>query len=121
MAEFHRACKVGDVPEGEGVPVQVGDRVIALFRVNGEYHAVDDTRLLMEGLNSSNFRGLEKMLSEKPESADAWVFARGQALLIAETGNLLLLRPPKNQGRDAWQMRATELRDNATALARTIA
>ena len=83
--------------------------------------AVAETRLLMEGLNSSNFRGLEKLLSDKPESADAWVFGRGQALLIAETGNLLLLRPPKNQGRDTWQLRATELRDNATALARTIA
>ena len=43
MPEFHRACKVGDVPEGEGVPVKVGNKVIALFRVNGEYHAIDDT------------------------------------------------------------------------------
>ena len=43
MPEFHRACKVGDVPEGEGVPVQVGNKIIALFRVNGEYHAIDDT------------------------------------------------------------------------------
>ena len=43
MPEFHRVCKVGDVPEGEGVPVKVGDRMVALFCVNGEHHAIDDT------------------------------------------------------------------------------
>ncbi len=83
--------------------------------------AVAETRLLMEGLAQSNFRGLERLLKEKPASADAWVFARGQALLIAETGNLLLLRPPRNQGRDTWQQRAMDLRAAATALARQTA
>jgi hypothetical protein len=83
--------------------------------------AVAETRLLMEGLNLSNIRGLENVLKQKPTTVDAWKFGRGQALLIAETGNLLLLRPPKNQGRDTWKMRATELRDSATALARTMA
>ncbi len=83
--------------------------------------AVAETKLLMEGLNQANFRGLENLLKQKPDSLEAWGFARGQALLIAETGNLLLLRPPRNQGRDAWQMRATELRDSATALARVLA
>ena len=83
--------------------------------------AVAETKLLMEGLNQANFRGLESLLREKPANLEAWTFARGQALLIAETGNLLLLRPPKNQGRDAWQMRATELRESATSLARAVA
>ena len=32
---------------------------------------------------------------------------RGQALLLAETGNLLLLRPPKTQGRDTWWRETT--------------
>jgi hypothetical protein len=83
--------------------------------------AVAETRLLMEGIAQPNFRALEGQLKQKPESLEAWTFARGQALLIAETGNLLLLRPPRNEGRDTWQMRATELRDSATALARTLA
>src|SRR5262245_54671463 len=52
--------------------------------------AVAETRLLMEGLSNANFRGLERILKEKPAANDAWTFARGQALLIAETGNLLL-------------------------------
>src|SRR5438105_15939040 len=63
------------------------------------FEALAETKLLMEGLNQSNYRSLEKLLKEKPADADTWTFARGQALLIAETGNLLLLRPPRNQGR----------------------
>jgi hypothetical protein len=82
---------------------------------------VAETRLLMEALNLSNFRGLEKQLRQKPADADAWTFARGQALLIAETGNLLLLRPPRNPGQAAWMDRAAELRTTATRLARAAA
>jgi cytochrome c556 len=80
--------------------------------------AVAETQLLMEGLALPNFRGLEKILRGKPADAEAWSFARGQALLLAETGNLLMLRPPRNQGRDAWMERSAELRDGATKLAR---
>lgn len=82
---------------------------------------VADTHLLMEGLNQANFRGLERILKQKPTEADAWNFARGQALLIAETGNLLLLRPPRNSGEEPWMARATDLRDAASGLARAAA
>ena len=70
--------------------------------------AVAETKLLMEGLLQPNFRGLEGLLKEKPATEEAWSFARGQALLMAETGNLLLLRPPHNLGRDTWQQRAMD-------------
>jgi hypothetical protein len=83
--------------------------------------AVAETKLLMDGLNQSNFRGMEKLLSQKPDDVETWKFIRGQALLIAETGNLLLLRPPKTAGEEAWMDRATELRDSATALAKVAA
>ena len=80
-----------------------------------------ETKLLMEGIAHSNYKGLEKMLKAKPEDTEAWTFARGQALLVAETGNLLLLRPPKNQGQDAWNKNAAEMREAATRLARSAA
>jgi cytochrome c556 len=83
--------------------------------------AVAETRLLMEGLAHANFRGLERHLAQKPAEAEAWKFARGQALLLAETGNLLMLRPPKSQGQAVWHERATELRAQATKLAQTLA
>ena len=83
--------------------------------------AVAETSLIMEGIAHANFKGLERMLKEKPEDTEAWTFARGQALLIAETGNLLLMRPPKNQGQDAWNKNAVELREAATRLGRSVA
>ena len=78
---------------------------------------VAETKLLMEGLLQSNFRGLENHLKQRPADVETWAFARGQALLIAETGNLLMLRPPKTSGQDAWMDRATDLREQATRLA----
>lgn len=86
-----------------------------------KFEAVAETKLLMEGLALPNYRALEKHLEDKgPPDADTWTFARGQALLIAETGNLLLLRPPRNEGRDTWMRRATEMRQSAGNLARQL-
>lgn len=42
MSEFHTVCKVGDIPEGEARAVAVGAKLIALFRQNGQYYAIDD-------------------------------------------------------------------------------
>lgn len=81
---------------------------------------VADTKLLMVGLSNPNFKGLEKLLRDPPKDDQAWVFARGQALLIAETGNLLMLRPPRNQGEPAWFERAMELRSRSSALAKAL-
>jgi hypothetical protein len=80
---------------------------------------VAETKLLMEGLLQANVRGLEKNLRQPPTDQETWTFMRGQALLIAETGNLLMLRPPKTEGQDAWLASAAELREKATALARS--
>lgn len=83
---------------------------------------VAETRLLMEGLAHPNFKSVDRLLKAEPADADAWKFARGQALLIAETGNLLMLRPPKGpQAEEAWMNRATDLRTAAGMLARTVA
>jgi hypothetical protein len=81
---------------------------------------VAETKLIMEGINQANFQGLEKLLKNRELDADGWNFARGQALLIAESGNLLMMRPPKNPGQDNWMKAATELRDAAGNFARTL-
>jgi len=90
-------------------------------KVTPKLEPVAETKLLMEGLAHANFRGLEKLLSQPPAEVQSWTFARGQALLIAETANLLMLRPPKNQGQPVWFERATDLRKQATQLAQTAA
>ena len=83
---------------------------------------VAETKLLMEALADPNMRGLGKHLAAKPKDAEAWAFARGQALVVAETGNLLMLRPPRTKtGEDPWLTHAADLRDSATALARALA
>ncbi len=88
-------------------------------KVTPKFEALAETSLLMDGLNQSNYRGLERLLQQKPADADSWTYARGQALLIAETCNLLLLRPPRSGGRDEWYVDSMDLRDAAADLARS--
>jgi nitrite reductase (NADH) small subunit/3-phenylpropionate/trans-cinnamate dioxygenase ferredoxin subunit len=42
MSEFRTVCRVGDIAEGEGKAVSVGDKVIAVFLAGGRYAAIDD-------------------------------------------------------------------------------
>jgi hypothetical protein len=87
-----------------------------------KFEALAETTLLMDGLAHSNYLALEKHLEGKgPRDGDTWTFARGQALLIGETGNLLLLRPPRNEGRDTWMRRAMDMRQSAADLAKRLA
>src|SRR5579859_6079693 len=83
--------------------------------------SVAETKLIMEGMTMPNYRGIAHQLEKKPADVETWAFVRGQALLIAESGNLLMLRPPKNQGQDAWMRNAAELRETGTELARQAA
>ena len=43
MAEFTKVCRVADLADGEGITVTVGKKLIALFREDGRYFAIDDT------------------------------------------------------------------------------
>jgi nitrite reductase (NADH) small subunit/3-phenylpropionate/trans-cinnamate dioxygenase ferredoxin subunit len=42
MAQFHSVARIGDVREGEGKTVLVGNQLIALFLQEGQYYAIDD-------------------------------------------------------------------------------
>jgi hypothetical protein len=93
----------------------------AKIRSTPKLEPVAETKLLMQGINWPNFLALEQNLKQKPTEADAWTYLRGEALLIAENGNLLMLRPPRNQGEDTWMERAMALRSTAVKLARAAA
>ena len=43
MAEFHTVCRVSDLADGEGKTVEVGNKLIAVFHVDGQFYAIDDT------------------------------------------------------------------------------
>ena len=40
--EFFPACKLSDMTDDVGVPVEVSGRLIAIFRTEGQYFAIDD-------------------------------------------------------------------------------
>jgi nitrite reductase/ring-hydroxylating ferredoxin subunit len=42
MPEFVTVARVGAIPEGQGGTFQVGDRLVAVFHREGQYHAIDD-------------------------------------------------------------------------------
>ena len=42
MSDFQRACRVGELADGEGKTVSVGGKLVAVFREGGRYHAIDD-------------------------------------------------------------------------------
>ncbi|MBL8798590.1 MAG: nitrite reductase small subunit NirD [Planctomycetia bacterium] len=42
MAEFHTVCQVQDLADGEGKTVAIGTKLIAVFRDNGQFYAIDD-------------------------------------------------------------------------------
>jgi nitrite reductase (NADH) small subunit/3-phenylpropionate/trans-cinnamate dioxygenase ferredoxin subunit len=43
MADFQTVCKTSDLAEGVGRTVWVGEKPVAVFLVDGEYWAIDDT------------------------------------------------------------------------------
>jgi len=43
MAEYVKVAKAGEIEPGTAKLVQVGDKKIALFNVDGSYYAIDDT------------------------------------------------------------------------------
>ncbi|HUS38245.1 MAG: Rieske (2Fe-2S) protein [Pirellulales bacterium] len=42
MRHFQTVAKVGDIDDGAGAAFKVGDKMIAIFHVDGEYYAIDD-------------------------------------------------------------------------------
>jgi nitrite reductase (NADH) small subunit len=41
MAQLHRIAAVADIPPGTGRELTVAGRIVALFNVDGEFHALD--------------------------------------------------------------------------------
>lgn len=43
MADFVKVCKKGDIPVGSGKTVEVNGKPVALFNVDGNFHAISNT------------------------------------------------------------------------------
>jgi hypothetical protein len=90
-----------------------GNKIISEPRLE----PVAKTFQLMRAINVPNFMALDRLLRHKAQIPEAWETIGGHARLIAENGNLLLLRPPRKKGRDAWLELAAKLRTKAKQLA----
>ena len=42
MSDFQTVCKVNELAEGEGKTVQVGNKLVALFKTGDQISAIDD-------------------------------------------------------------------------------
>ncbi|MDP9381699.1 MAG: non-heme iron oxygenase ferredoxin subunit [Chloroflexota bacterium] len=42
MAEFHVVAKVGEIAPGEAKHVEIGDKEIGVYNLDGEYYAIGD-------------------------------------------------------------------------------
>ena len=49
MADFVKVAEAGDVPAGTGKCVDAGGKQIAIFNVDGTFHAIDNTCLHLGG------------------------------------------------------------------------
>ena len=55
MADFRTVCRVDEIREGEGRAVECADKLVALFRVEGQFFAIDDVCPHMGGALSEGY------------------------------------------------------------------
>jgi hypothetical protein len=78
--------------------------------------AIAKPKLLMDAINEPAFLWLNQTLRGRPTDNRTWQHLSDEAQLVAENGNLLLLRPPQGKKAGAWLDRATALRLQAVHL-----
>ena len=78
--------------------------------------AIARVKLLMDAINGPGFVQFDQVLRGQPTAAQTWQGISDRAVLMAECGNLLLLRPPRGKQAGTWLDRATELRKDAVEL-----
>jgi mono/diheme cytochrome c family protein len=69
----------------------------------------------MEGAFQFPYRRLKELMATEPTALPAWKAIRSDALILAEGGNLLLIRTPKEDGAD-WNRYSIESRDAGQAM-----
>ena len=64
----------------------------------------------MEGVFQSPYRRLKVAMAEEPKDAAGWKAIRSDSLILAEGGNLLLLRLPEKDA-DSWTAHSVDTRN----------
>lgn len=69
-----------------------------------------DMHEFMEYVFQPTFKQLKPVMAEKPENNQGWKTMKVGSLILAEGGNLLLIRQPEKDAAD-WTRHSTEVRD----------
>jgi hypothetical protein len=69
----------------------------------------------MEGVFQGPYRRLKPAIAAEPKDNAGWKVVRSEALILAEGGNLLLLRKPEKEG-DKWAAMSVAVRDAGAEL-----
>lgn len=92
-----RPCLAGDGNEPSLVPVEL------------------DHHEFMEYAFAPFFEQLKSAIASEPADRKGWVPIKANSLILAENGNLLMLRPAEDDEGD-WNQHAAELRDKGQLL-----
>jgi hypothetical protein len=104
--------------------IAVAAGVLVLFTVTSAQQiaprAVATTADIMTALVAPSSTVVFRAASEPPRDANDWIALRAQALMLAESGNLLLIGT-RVRDEDEWTRQAAALRDAAAAAAKAAA
>ena len=75
----------------------------------------DDVHEFMEYAFEPFFHDLKDLMASEPADKRAWKPVKAASLILAENGNLLMLRGPE-EGRAKWNQIAADLRDSGQLL-----
>lgn len=89
----------GSKSQGEMVPVET------------------DLHEYMEYMNQPHYLQLKQELASEPANGKAWVKVKSAALVLAEGGNLLMLRKPEENAAE-WVRYSKDVRDDGSKLYR---
>ncbi|KAA5541427.1 cytochrome c [Roseiconus nitratireducens] len=76
-----------------------------------------DMHEYMEYVNQPAFQRLKPAMASEPAGNQAWKTIKSESLVLAESGNLLLIRKPEDDA-DDWQKHSVQTRDAAAELYR---
>ncbi len=96
---WHRVAALDAVKEGEALPVKLGDTAIALYRLDGQVHAIDDVCTHEFALLSQGF--VEDGAIECPLHAARFDIATGRCL-AAPAERDLRTYPVRIDGNDVY-------------------
>jgi nitrite reductase/ring-hydroxylating ferredoxin subunit len=82
MAEFVRVANKSDVAPGCGIPVEVNGRQVALFNVNGEYYAIDNTCIHRGGPLAEGFIDSANLTVQCPWHGWIYSLASGESPIV---------------------------------------